>query len=190
MSRSAESHAGSGAPPALGEAEALTSALLRGAGFSHAFFTRRGGASAPPWDTLNVAVSTGDDMAAVRENLERAARRLGVSAGRLYFLSQVHGTTARVLTGEEDREAVVREVGDITLSPVAGVACGARSADCAPVLIGDRRSGGGRAQRLAGNRAARRAGGRGGAAKAGRARCGSGCGDRTAYRGVLLPGGR
>jgi polyphenol oxidase len=122
-------------------AEALESPLLAGAGFSHAFFTRRGGASAPPWDTLSFAVSTGDDPAAVRENLGRAARRLGISAGRLYFLSQVHGVAARVLAGDEDREEVVREVGDVTLSRTPGVGCGVRSADCATVLVADRRSG-------------------------------------------------
>jgi YfiH family protein len=36
---------------------------------------------------------------------------------------------------------VVREVGDITLARAAGVGCGVRSADCATVLAGDRRSG-------------------------------------------------
>ncbi|WP_437734303.1 peptidoglycan editing factor PgeF [Sorangium sp. So ce1335] len=126
---------------ARGPAEALESPLLGAAGFSHAFFTRRGGVSAPPWDTLSFAVALGDDPAAVRENLERAARRLGISAARLYYLSQVHGVAARVLAGGEDRDDVVREVGDITLSRVAGVGCGVRSADCAPILLADRRSG-------------------------------------------------
>ncbi|KYF68394.1 peptidoglycan editing factor PgeF [Sorangium cellulosum] len=126
---------------APGAAEALQSPLLAAAGFSHAFFTRRGGVSAPPWDTLSFAVALGDDPAAVRENLERAARRLGIPAARLYYLSQVHGVAARVLTGDEDRDDVVREVGDVTLSRAAGVGCGVRSADCAPILLADRRSG-------------------------------------------------
>ncbi|AUX19586.1 laccase [Sorangium cellulosum] len=122
-------------------AEALTSPLLAASGFSHAFFTRRGGVSAPPWDTLSFAASVGDDPAAVRENLERAARRLGIPAARIYFLSQVHGVASRALQGDEDRDAVVHEVGDITLSGTPGVGCGVRSADCAPVFLADRRSG-------------------------------------------------
>jgi YfiH family protein len=127
---------------APGEApEALESPLLAAAGFAHAFFTRRGGASAPPWDTLNFAVSTGDDPAAVRENLARAARRLGIPVARLYFLSQVHGVGARRLTGGEERDDIAREVGDITLSRAPGVGCGVRSADCATLLMADRRSG-------------------------------------------------
>lgn len=118
----------------------LESPLLAGAGFRHAFFTRRGGVSLPPWDTLNFAASVGDDPAAVQENLIRAARALGVAEGRLYFLSQVHGVASRALQGDEDRDEVVREVGDIVVSATTGVACGVRTADCVPVLIGDRRT--------------------------------------------------
>ena len=60
----------------------------------------------------------------MQKNLARAATVLGVRAERIYFLSQVHGTAAEVLTGGEDREEVLRRVGDITLSRRAGVACG------------------------------------------------------------------
>src|SRR5262249_10164823 len=119
----------------------LTSALLAGAGFRHAFFTRAGGVSPPPWDTLNFAASVGDAPANVLENLRRAARTLGVSVARLYVLSQVHGTASRVLDGSEDRDEVVRSVGDIVLSRAAGVACGVRTADCVPVLLADRITG-------------------------------------------------
>jgi copper oxidase (laccase) domain-containing protein len=56
---------------------ALESALLAAQGFSHAFFTRQGGVSQPPWDSLNFAISVGDDAACVRENRERAAAELG-----------------------------------------------------------------------------------------------------------------
>lgn len=118
----------------------LESPLLAGAGFRHAFFTRRGGVSLPPWDTLNFAASVGDDPAAVQENLIRAARALGVAEGRLYFLSQVHGVASRAVQGDEDRAEVVREVGDIVVSATKGVACGVRTADCVPVLLGDRRT--------------------------------------------------
>src|SRR4051812_30129301 len=109
---------------------ALHGAILGSAGFRHAFFTREGGVSLPPWDTLSFAVSVGDDAAAVRENFARAARHLGVDADRLFVLSQVHGTAHRVLGRGDDRDAVVRCEGDITISREEGVACGVRSADC------------------------------------------------------------
>ncbi len=123
------------------EIDGLTSPMLASSGFRHAFFGRRGGVSAPPWDTLSFAVSVGDAPDAVHENFARAAHWLGVDAARLYVLSQVHGVASRVLTGEENRDAVIREIGDVTVSRVQGVACGVRSADCVPVLVADRVSG-------------------------------------------------
>lgn len=122
-------------------AAALESPLLTRAGFCHAFFTREGGVSQPPWDSLNFAISTGDHPAAVQENLTRAARLLGVEPGCLYFLSQVHGTVARVLSGDEPWDEVVRSRGDITLTRAPKVAAGVRTADCTPVLLADRASG-------------------------------------------------
>jgi YfiH family protein len=119
----------------------LRSALLDAAGFRHAFFTRRGGVSPPPWDSLNFAASVGDDPGNVAENVRRAASELGVDPARVYFLSQVHGTAHRVLAGAEDRDEVVRFVGDITLSRAQGVACGVRSADCVSVLLADTATG-------------------------------------------------
>lgn len=119
----------------------IASPLLAQSGFAHAFFTRAGGVSQPPWDTLNFATATGDDPAAVRENFARAAQLLGVAAPRLYVVSQVHGVAAQVIRGDEDRDELMRAVGDITLSRAPGVACGVRTADCVPILIADRTSG-------------------------------------------------
>ena len=97
---------------------ALRSTLLAAAGFEHAFFLRALGGRA-----------------------ERAAAELGVEASRLYYLSQVHGVDVRILRGDEDRGHVARERGDVTASAAAGTACAVRTADCAPVLLADRRSG-------------------------------------------------
>lgn len=133
--------AGAEGAPSAGEAEALVSPLLIEAGFAHGFFTRRGGVSRPPWDTLSFSMAQGDDPAAVLENRRRAARRLGVEERCLHYLSQVHGTEALVLRGDEDPDEAVRVVGDITLSRTPHVACGVRSADCVPVLLGDRHTG-------------------------------------------------
>jgi YfiH family protein len=120
---------------------ALTSRLLDAAGFHHAFFTRQGGVSPSPWASLNFAASTGDSLDNVRANLAIAARELSADPSRIFFLSQVHGTAAQILEGDEDRTEVVLRQGDVTLSRAPGVVCGVRSADCATVLIGDRLSG-------------------------------------------------
>jgi hypothetical protein len=123
------------------KAEALVSAVLADAGFSHAFFTRRGGVSPADIGPLNFAVSAGDDPARVAENVVLAAAELGVPAARVYFLSQVHGVAHALLDGSEALADVVTREGDVTVAREPGVACGVRTADCVPVLVADRRSG-------------------------------------------------
>lgn len=122
-------------------ADCLTSALLTSAGFHHAFFTRRGGVSEGPYATLNFSRAVGDDGERVARNVALAAEVLGVSAARVYYLSQVHGQVTHVLDGTEDPAGVINLEGDALVSRVAGVACGVRSADCVPILVGERRSG-------------------------------------------------
>ncbi len=118
------------------------SELLQGAGFKHAFFTRLGGVSKFPLDSLNVAARvTGDDPIAVQENVQRCANVLGVGFDKLYMLSQIHGTNAVVLAGTEDREEVLLRQADIVASSAPGIACGVRSADCVSILLADRSSG-------------------------------------------------
>jgi YfiH family protein len=117
------------------------SRLLEGAGFRHAFFGRQGGVSPPPWESLNFSTASGDEPEAVRTNLERAAAEIGLSADHVYYLNQVHGCDHRVLSGDEDREALLFEEGDITLSSVPWVGCGVRAADCPAVLLADRVTG-------------------------------------------------
>jgi polyphenol oxidase len=120
---------------------ALMSPLLTREAFCHAFFTRQGGASRPPFESRSFVLGTGDTPQAVQENRRRAAEALGIRADRLYYLSQVHGIEAVELTGDESPEEVIQRRGDITLSRSPEVGCGVRSADCAPILIGDRETG-------------------------------------------------
>lgn len=127
-------------PPA--QAGHRTSPLLSAAGFRHAFFTRHGGVSTGPYRSLNFSYAATDSEANVRQNLARAAATLGLPAARLYFLSQVHGVDVKLLHGDEDREVVLFEQGDAVVSQDPTLACGVRTADCVPILIADRISGG------------------------------------------------
>ncbi|HEX6275294.1 MAG TPA: peptidoglycan editing factor PgeF [Polyangiaceae bacterium] len=111
------------------------------AGFRHAFFCRRGGASAGPYESLNFSVAVGDEPERVEENLARAAGVLGVRKDRIFFLSQVHGAVARTLAGDERLEDVRTVEGDALASRAPALACSVRTADCVPILAADRRSG-------------------------------------------------
>ena len=122
-------------------AEYLTSPLLSRAGFRHAFFTRRGGASEGAFSSLNFSVAAGDQPVHVAENLRRAGRALSVDPDRIYFLSQVHGRNVECADGGEAPHAFVRREGDIVVGSAPTLACAVRSADCVPVLLADRVSG-------------------------------------------------
>ena len=59
-------------------------------GVAHGFAARLGGVSAPPWDSLNISLSRGDDPAAVRENYHRMCAALGTDVNKLVMTHQVH----------------------------------------------------------------------------------------------------
>ncbi len=106
-------------------------------GFRHAFFTREGGVSTGPFCSLNFSVAAGDDPQAVAANLASARQKLGVDAGKLCFVSQVHGVETAIVDGTLSPAELLRVEADAVLTAVNGVACAVRTADCVPVLLAD-----------------------------------------------------
>ena len=105
----------------------------------HGFFTRRGGTSEGPYASLNCSLSGGDDTSRVAQNRALAADALGVAAGRLVGLTQVHGTQIVVVT--EPWPAGHGPRADAMITGVPGLALGIITADCAPVLFCEPRAG-------------------------------------------------
>lgn len=102
----------------------------------HGIFTRLGGVSATPFDTLNVGGTVGDDPAAVQENQRRIYLALKLDADRACTVWQVH--SADVVMAEArapGRRWLARADGMITNRP--GVALTMRFADCVPILFHD-----------------------------------------------------
>jgi purine-nucleoside/S-methyl-5'-thioadenosine phosphorylase / adenosine deaminase len=115
----------------------LQSPLLAAAGFRHAFFTRRGGVSLGPYDSLNFGYSVGDERAHVEENFRRAAQVLGVSPEAVLVLSQVHGNSVRQAEQGQARGELLTLEGDALVAARGALACGVRTADCVPLLLAD-----------------------------------------------------
>ncbi|HKY37493.1 MAG TPA: polyphenol oxidase family protein [Polyangiaceae bacterium] len=118
-----------------------SSPLLAGAGFRHAFFTRLGGVSEGPFESLSFSTAVGDDPSRVDENLRRAAALLGVDAANVLYLSQVHGREALFYRTTERRENLITLQGDAIGGTSPRAAYGVRSADCIPILVADQTSG-------------------------------------------------
>lgn len=123
-------------PSELGGLPILQSPLLLSAGIPHAFTLRRGGTSRPPFDSLNLGFSTGDEPARVLANRRRLCAAFGLPLEHLRFVKQVHGCdvvepTAAWPTGADDGPPEA----DALLTDDPRWLIGVRTADCLPVLL-------------------------------------------------------
>ena len=105
-------------------------------GAHFAFTDRWGGVSAAPYEELNLGGAVGDDPEAVRTNRESAAKSLGLEAGRVVWMNQVHGADVAVVDGPWGERRPVPEV-DAIVTRERGLALAVLTADCTPVLLAD-----------------------------------------------------
>jgi len=104
------------------------------AGIRHGYFTRAGGVSDGIYGSLNTGTGSADDQALVRENRRRVAEWMGVPPEHLLTAYQVHSPDVLVAREPFSGE---RPKADGIVTNVAGIAVGASSADCGPVLFAD-----------------------------------------------------
>ncbi len=96
---------------------------------------RRGGVSAAPYDTFNLALHVGDDPGAVQQNRARLLQRLPAGMS-VQWLEQVHGTTVV----DADFQTPER-CGDAVYVDQPGLAGAVLTADCLPVFFAARDGG-------------------------------------------------
>jgi len=106
------------------------------AGLTHAVFTRRGGVSPAPWDSLNVGGSVGDDPAHVRENRIRSFNALGRDPASIHDVWLVHGTDVVHAAAPRDLNLKPSQA-DIIMTDNPRVTLFMRYADCVPLLFHD-----------------------------------------------------
>jgi YfiH family protein len=101
------------------------------------FTTRRGGVSRPPYDSLNLALTVGDDDADVLANQRTMADELGVPVTRLQWAEQVHGADVAVVDESAHGTPEGARAVDALVTRARGVVLCIRVADCVPVLLAD-----------------------------------------------------
>lgn len=112
------------------------SSLLESAPVAHAFLSRRGGVSEPPFDSLNFDTRDADPAENVEKNLSRVSGAFGIDAGRLVTVNQVHG--GNVLLVDDRTQHLRKKVdADALITMVPGVPIGILTADCLPVFLYD-----------------------------------------------------
>jgi YfiH family protein len=103
-----------------------------GPGARIAFTDRNGGVSAAPFDSLNLAITVGDERERVLENRSRVATAAGFDISRLALAKQVHG--ADVIEATETDSGVLGEA-DVLVTAARRTTLGIMTADCSPVIL-------------------------------------------------------
>lgn len=96
--------------------------------------TRRGGFSAPPYDSFNFGLHVGDDPRAVQRNRSRLAAEIGVTSADLVWMEQVHGRVVHVIDGRVDGPVPLT---DALVTATPGAVLVVQVADCVPLLLWD-----------------------------------------------------
>jgi YfiH family protein len=111
------------------------SPLLAAIGVKHAFSTRIGGVSPPPFDSLNLGNLAGDvrdDPAHVAENLNKFHLAAGLADRRRAWVHQVHGNRVAIVSDASFENGMQA---DALVTSDADAALLVRIADCVPVLL-------------------------------------------------------
>ena len=109
--------------------------LLREQGLMHAVFGRHGGASDPPFSSLNTSYSTGDDADRVRRNLSTVMKVMG--GENLLYMNQIHGREVLVLHGKDPAHFRQGAQADAVITDRKNLILMVKQADCQGILFYD-----------------------------------------------------
>jgi YfiH family protein len=111
--------------------------LEKAQGVRHGYFTRIGGVSNGIYRGLNIGTGSSDDQTLVAENRRRVADWMGVAADHLLTAHQIHSPDVVIA---REPFAGPRPKADAIVTDRPGIAIGASTADCGPVLFADARA--------------------------------------------------
>ena len=109
-------------------------------GIRHGVFTRQGGASRAPFDSLNLGGNVGDDPKAVRQNHERMYATLGVDDAKACTVWQALSADVVIANQPVSGRRWLAHA-DGLMTDRVGLPLSMRFADCTPILYHDPRNG-------------------------------------------------
>jgi YfiH family protein len=104
----------------------------------HAFLTRKGGVSLPPFDSLNLSETNGDRKEDVHQNRDRIATAFGLARKRLILLKQTQKDGILLLKEPVETIPSFLEY-DAMISNAPDMILGIRTADCIPIFVVDQK---------------------------------------------------
>lgn len=102
----------------------------------HAVFSRHGGTSQAPWDSLNVGGTVGDEIENVRKNRRISFEALGCRPESMFDVWQVHSADTVFAESPHPTDFEYQKA-DIILTDKPEVTLFMRFADCVPILVHD-----------------------------------------------------
>ncbi len=112
--------------------------ILNRLNIKHGVFTRAGGVSPVPFDSLNLGSTTGDMNANVAVNRKRIFETLNLPVSSIFDVWQVHGK--EIIIAEQPRNlSEAHQKADGILTDKPGISLFMRFADCVPVILYDPR---------------------------------------------------
>ena len=98
---------------------------------SHCFFNRLGGTSKGIYKSLNCGKGSKDKIANISKNLKIVSKKIGCTSGNLVSLNQIHSNKVYKISGIPKK----RLTGDAMITNKRNIAISILTADCAPILI-------------------------------------------------------
>lgn len=102
---------------------------------AHGVFTRQGGVSDPPYNSLNTSFNTGDNCERVKNNLRIIEEAIG--AKNLTFMNQVHGGDIIILRRDDNPDLETVPSADAMITDIPYLALMIKQADCQGVILYD-----------------------------------------------------
>jgi polyphenol oxidase len=110
--------------------------LFEGLNVTQGIYTRKGGVSPAPWDSLNMGASVGDDRSNNIENRARMFSAFGRPVDSLFDVWQVHSTT--LIVADQPRPLdEPHQKADIIMTNRPEITLFMRFADCVPIFLFD-----------------------------------------------------
>ena len=104
----------------------------------HAFLTRKGGVSLPPFDTLNLSDRNGDRDDHIFQNKNLITKVFGFDLDRLILLHQIHQD--KILLLKEPFNILPSSLEyDAAITNASNIFLGILTADCVPIFVADQK---------------------------------------------------
>ena len=105
---------------------------------NHGFFNQNGGQSSGIYWSLNCGIGSSDKKKNVKKNLYIVCKKIGCSKKNLILLHQIHSNKI-IFIDKKYKFKLKRPIGDALVTNIPKLAIGILTADCAPILIYDKK---------------------------------------------------